>query len=339
MTLGRRSLLAGTVGLALAGAGCSQDATGEAQRMADELFPGQLRVLSARTEFGGGPIPGWVTRATYAVNDDPDAYVTVVSLSEPSLRRAVDVGRWAAEDFRLLDRSLAAEGIRLAARSAATEKKRGGIVQVELAITEQTRRDAVAGLDRALTAWHRASEATSQVDLVQLKVVDPGAGDRAPTADRKLPRLATMTLPARLDALARSQRFTASVSSSENPGRLTVRSSLMPVLSEEQTGAAVAAVRAAADEWLRTTGQPGVVVEPNLVWSFLLANNLTTIRSYAMICPEARPVCGVNAADLILLGCTVDLVSMTVTEVTRIEPRRHSRGGMVLPIEPGRVPA
>jgi|GEM_PF-4009355 len=339
--MSRRGLLIGTAATVLL-AGCASDAAGGAQQLADEEFPGQLRVLEARTELGGGPIPRFVTRATYAVNDDPDALVEVAELSAAGLRRAVELGRWAAADLRRLENALAAERILLVARSAPRNTVRGGTVLVEVTLTEQTRADVVARLDRALTSWHRESLATSELDLLGIGILDEGASVGAPVADADLPRMATLALPARWDRLQHRRHLTASVSATKAGGAgadaLTVRSSLLPVLDEARSAALDEAVRAGVDAWLRSTNRDGVASGAVLAWSHLLAVDLHTVRTYAHVCPETTPACGLGSA-LGLVGCTVDLAAMRVTEVTAISPRRNNSGGLVLPIEPDRVPA
>lgn len=138
--------------LLLAGVtGCS--ATDRAQQVADEALPGQLQVLTATTKPGTLFLPQ--LDATYAVVDDPDAWVEVQLVRADRVVEATTAARWQAEEYRALFQAVAGAGLEPWAMgpSVRTDAEVRMSLFVRAEVTEAGLADLVGRLDRARADW------------------------------------------------------------------------------------------------------------------------------------------------------------------------------------------
>lgn len=331
----RRFLAAATAAAALSFVGCTPDPVSAAQDFADRHHPGELRVIAAENEVGG-PVPFPVVQASYAVTDDPDAYVQISALREEYLAKALAEARWAAEDLRTLERVFDEAGFALVGLSMPQRPDglRRGVVYIRGPLTDVA--ESMVLLDRALADWYEAGRPDTGVDLMQVKLLGEDPADPLPGPESGLPRIVSMTWPARLDALDPQVSFSASATE-EGQALRTLRASLVPTLTEPQLAEIGAVAHETVSVWMRETGREGLVQsEPMLAWSFLL-DDVDELRTYLLVCAESQPSC--RPVDAVAVaGVTVDLGDLTARDPALPSVTRTPGGGFSLPLEPDLVP-
>lgn len=337
----RRQMLAGLAAMTILGplSGCSEEgARARAQRLADEVMPGQLTVLSAQVG-PGGPVPSAQIVANYRINDDPDAEVQLVGLSADGLRAAVETARRQTAELRSLEAPLAEQGLELVGLSNRTDlggDQRIGTILVEAAVTEATLTEVLRSLDVALGRWYEERPG-KPIESLSLSLIARGHAAQAPAPASDLPRTMKLSYPPRVAAL---ERFCTQRSYVEPAvGGLTpVAANLVPALSDEDAERLAAAVSAVVPAWLRSQGRSFALAEYYMLWSFYLPGSLTQLRTYQLACPAGRDA-SCNAIMLeAVVAMTVDLETWAIDDLVLVTPEQRRGSRVVLPIEPDRQP-
>lgn len=324
----------------LSGCGLSPSTAERAQRLADDIYPGQLYVIDAELQPGTIGFPEtWVT---YGFVDDSDAAARVVGLSEDRLRPAVERARQEAAELGALRSAFGAQQLELVTvgRLDTTSGSFQGAITLAAEITSPTIAALDDGLDAALGRWVELRGSpdfpglTQPVGSLSIGFVDPDDVAALPElADDRLPGLLQLSYPERqwaVDQVRSHSLFTLDPAGRPYPAA----AALTPVLSEAESSRLDATVRPLAAASLQTR-RLDLHLARSLTWSRLEPASVTALRTYALACPEAD---GCNPARAThAVAVTVDLTTWTTSDLRLLTPTRTASGGWQQPLEPERL--
>ncbi|MFH8724715.1 SCO7460 family lipoprotein [Streptomyces termitum] len=299
---GRR--LAGALALVLAAvgaAGCGTFDTGDDEKraveVAERVAPGRLAVIGARPLFpeAGG------SEVTFRIADDAEAFVRLRVDAEKAdcegrpcedrLRDALARAGREAADFRVLRREFEACGHPVRGLSAD-----GTGPWVAAPVGAETVRPLVASLGDCLERWARARtrDGGAPPAALSVKVVPPERAAGRAGEDTGRPALLEFTSADRLAALGRGAYHR--VSYRFGPGGIDRESAEVGVVRPfEERQRYEKAVRASAQEWLRSRGGlPEAVTADFSTVGSLLPGRVDRFGGWLLFCerPEGeRPVC------------------------------------------------
>ncbi|MFF9339848.1 MULTISPECIES: SCO7460 family lipoprotein [unclassified Streptomyces] len=339
--------LAGVLALVLAGAGltgCGTFSTGDdrkrAEEIAERVAPGALEVVGVRNLFpqtGGAEV-------SFRIKGDADAVVRLRvdagkddcegRSCDERLTAAIARARLAAGDFRVLRREFGACGYEVHALSAD-----GTGPWISAPLGADTVRPLVASVGECLDRLARARGGPAPAYL-SVKVAPPDRVADLP-GDPGQPSLMRLTGGERLGALAGGtyHRVGFRAGPDGRVDRATGEVDLVQPFSERQRFGD--AVRASAEEWLRTEADPplprAVAAEYTGVWK-LLPGRVDRVGGWVLYCerPEGqRPVCLGRHA----LAVTAGLDGSLTAEPRVFHGVREGDGPLGLPTEEDGAPS
>jgi hypothetical protein len=297
--------LIGLLGAALGATTTPRDRR-RSERVAEGVFPGRLRVVSARTLFPASA----GSEVLFGLDDDPDAVVRVLAGgAEPtaaSIRQAVADAQAKAQRWRTLNAAFADGGHRVHAL--------GRLVADPWVAAELTN-DTVAGVMDGLVPCLARSGVTS------LLIADPATVAELPAPDPDRPTLLRLT----------DRRLLAALSGHRTCHRLSytagsVELGLVRPFEQQQVYESRAA--ASAGRWL-AGAVPDAEVTAVLGVSRLLPGRVDQVRGYVVFRdePEQGRVPLGNHALLVTTGLDGELAA----EPTVLRDVREGRGPLRLP--------
>jgi len=267
-----------------------------AQELADRLFPGELRLLGARTlvpETTGSEV-------TFALTSDPDAVVRLRidakkghcdrKPCETALTDAVTKSKAQATEFRLLRTALERCGHQIIALGPSAEPW----IAVELTNANVT--SVLTALGRCAAQWSAGSSAPTSdgsyglpegTRSLRVHLVSPQVANDRPQAKPELPTMARLNQNKLLAALSRHTYFTAGFvlrGDQQNP----VAAGITVARTYQDREAFGRSVRTAVAERLRQTYPDAEVVDYTGVWS-LQTGRIDRFTGYVLFCEHADP--------------------------------------------------
>ncbi|MFJ5711297.1 SCO7460 family lipoprotein [Streptomyces sp. NPDC093105] len=341
--MGRR-MVAAVVAVVLAGggvAGCgtfsTRDDRQRAVEVAERVAPGVLEVVDTRSLFpqdGGAEV-------SFRIKGDADAVVRLRVNAEKDdcggrscddrLTAALAEARREADGFRALRREFRACGYEVHGLSAD-----GTGPWISAPLGPDTAQRVVASVGECLDRWSRARGDTAPAHLA-VKVAAPDVLDRLPD-DAGRPTLMRLTAGERLAALGRGTYHRVVFRAGpDGVDRDSGEVHLVQPFAERQRFAA--AVRAAAERWLRTeAGSPEAVAGEYVgVWK-LLPGRVDRVGGWVLYCerPEGeRPRCVGRHA----LAVAVGLDGTLAAEPEVFRGVRDADGPLGLPAEEDGAPS
>lgn len=325
--------------LALLVSGCGVLSTKEdrqrAQELAEAVYPGELRVLGARTLFP--ETTG--SEVTYALRDDPDAFVRLrVDAGDDrcggrpcarALRDARRQGEAAAAEWRAMKAEFAGCGYEVHAATVV----RGMVTDpwIAQALTNDNVTDVLAGVGACLESYSRSLPAgqTAGRTSITVHIAHPSTVRDLPAARKDEPTLVRKTHPELGATLAGRASYAVTYAWREGVVRPeTGTARIVQPFKERQKFKEQ--VHASAAEWLRDT-HPDAKVSPGYggAWS-LRPGRVDRLRGWVLFCKgpaEQEERCLGNHA----LAVTVDLEGRLVGEPTVFDDVREGRGALRLP--------
>lgn len=331
--LSRRALLAAAATVPLL-AGCvgPLDARAYAQRVADQEFPGKLRVIRASWEPGLIGFPQ--LSATWAFTDDPDGVVSVSGNAK--LAEAYRAGRWAAAEFRALRHGFVANGLEpltIGPISIATTNNDTLAASLTLAV-DPARLSAInSRVDAAVTGWLKrrdtdrplieAHGVLAPFGRLQIGLLPLDRLPQLPAVDGSLPSVLAM---AERRAAARSlEAFAGTISPRVGKGIVGFGEVIGPKLAD------YSAIVDFEKRILARAAEPakvkGVTLRNQATWRL---ESATSLRCHAPYCLVAN--CGREPDGI--LAFSLDLTTERVSAVRTLTGRNALPGG---PLEPERL--
>lgn len=345
--IGRLVTVAVLIALVTLAGGCGGGRQGEArddaQRLADELYPGRLSVIDVQTSIGG-PIPVPVTTVTFSVADAPDAVVTLTGIDADTLRAALDRALWEAEELGAVREALAGGDFELLG-SSVPEAVDDGLqltVYLSAAVDEGSVAEVQARLDQSLSGWvsSRGSAAyprlTSPLSSLSVRLVDPDQAQALPDhPDPRMPGLGRLSYAERVSALERATTQIAFVTRQDDGRPWPITASLAPRLSDDDQGRVDRAVVEAATRWVAPRGLD-LRLATFTTWPRLEPGTIRRLRTYTLACPPSVPECTLPRASH-AVASTVDLATLEVRDFRLVPSTRRPDGGWTQPLEPERL--
>ncbi|WP_216651359.1 SCO7460 family lipoprotein [Actinomadura litoris] len=340
----RTSALSSCVALvALLAGGCAVGTGDDRKRageLAERLYPGQLRVLGARTLFP--QTTG--SEVTFAVKDDPDAVVRLRvdgenktcerKSCEDALVKAVAQGRRQAAEFRLLRASLERCGHQIIALGPTA-----GEPWIVMSLSNENVTAVLDELGRCAARWSKALTANGSPPAsdgsyglpagsraLRVRIVRPDVARGRP-AEGSGPTMARLTSTRLQAALAKKTYFTAAFTVRDDRDE-PVTSGLAVSRSYEDREAFGRRVQAAVGERLRAERPNAKVTDYVGVWR-LEPGRIDRLTGYVLFCegPEQGRTClGDHAVRV-----TVDERGTPVSGLTIVENVREGNGPLRLP--------
>ncbi|MFC4493081.1 SCO7460 family lipoprotein [Streptomyces ovatisporus] len=325
--------------LALLASGCGVLSTKEdqqrAQELAEAVYPGELRVVGARTLFP--ETTG--SEVTYALRDDPDAFVRLRVEAghdrcggQPcaqALRDARGRGEAAAAEWRVLKGEFARCGYEVHAASV----KRGTVTDpwIAQALSNGNVEDVLARIGDCLRRYSRALPAEQHAGRTSVTVhlADPSQVRELPAGREGDPALLRRTAPGLHAALA--GRSSYAVTYTWRDGVVRPESGTARIVRPfEDRQEFKRKVHASAAEWLKGPHPRAELAQGyGGAWSLLPAR-VDRLRGWVLFCEspgEKGKRCLGNSA----LALTVDLEGRLVGEPTVVSGIRDGRGALRLP--------
>ncbi|WP_156725170.1 SCO7460 family lipoprotein [Streptomyces apocyni] len=331
-------MVASVVSLALACVGCGVLSTKEDQRrasaLANELFPGKLEVISAKSLF-----PATLgSEVAFRLTDDADAVVRLRvdrqgdtcgrEDCERALTKAVADARARARDLRTLTTAFADCGYEVHAVGQGHSVTQPWVVA---APTNATVTSVLAEIGACVEQWSR-SRAAQDVPppasgTTSVLVTAPEALRDRPTGGDDRPTLMRMTDPKLLGALSRGAYYRVSypwrdgVADPGSGAAYLVR----PVAERDRFGAEV---REGVTPWLTASRPEAVLSTYTGAWR-LLPGRVDRVKGYVLYCdePDGRRRClGQHA-----VAVTTDLSGKLIGEPTEVRDVRIGNGALRLP--------
>ncbi|WP_067464158.1 SCO7460 family lipoprotein [Actinomadura macra] len=341
----RSSVLGSCIALvALLAGGCALgtgDDKKHAVELAERLYPGQLRLIGARTLFPQST----GSEVTFAVKDDPDAVVRLRIDSgkgncerercEGALTEAVTRGRKQAAEFRLMRSAFERCGHPIIGLGPTASEP-----WVAATLTNDNVTAVLGELGRCAVGWSASLTAAGsppQSDgsyglpvgarALRVKVVRPDVAQRRPAADPAWPTLARLTTSKLQAALAKRTYFTAAFTLRDGRDD-PVTSGIAISRTFEDRQAFGRRVQKHVGDRLRLT-RPGVALSSyNGVWS-LEPGRIDRFTGYVLFCDEPahdRTCLGDHAVRV-----TVDDNGVPVSDLQIIRGVREGNGPLRLP--------
>ncbi len=313
--------------LVLAVAGCGGGPRGEAQRLADELFPGQLEVVDTITE-SGGPTPRADPTVVFRVRDDPDAAVVIEAVTPDALRSAYDRSRWEAGQYRALRDALVGQGLELAALRLPEPDQDTATFWVVAELTNANVTDGQRRLDRAVAAWASGPDRPERLPALALGIVAPAAVSALPPPDPSWPTVFQRSNLRWVDEV-RSQEVLRIRLDAGDDGYARVGDRMLPVLSEADESRLRSAAKVLALGHLFDTNPGLTALDVNVPATRLVPGTIDRLRTYVFVCPSSD-VLDCPADPTYQLALTINPDSLEAMNYRLL--RRPARGWSV-PVE------
>ncbi|TDD98196.1 hypothetical protein E1298_00365 [Actinomadura rubrisoli] len=312
-----------------------------ATELAERLYPGQLRLIGARTLFpetNGSEV-------TFAVRDDPDAVVRLRidgkkalcdrKPCEGALTEAVARGRKQAAEFRLMRSAFERCGYQIIGLGPTV-----GEPWVTADLTNDNVTAVLAELGRCAVQWSAALTANGsppQSDgsyglpagtrSLRVKLVRSDVARGRPSGDPKAPALARLTAGKLQAALSKRTYFAAGFTMRDGRDE-PVTSGISISRPFEERQAFGRRVRTAVGEQLRATHPQATVTSYNGVWR-LEQGRVDRFTGYVLFCdtPGHDRNCLGNDA----VRVTVDEQGVPVSELQFVPNVREGNGPLRLP--------
>lgn len=334
----RGGVVAAAVSLALGCVGCGVLSTKEdrqrASELAEELFPGQLEIVSARPLF-----PQTLgSEVSFRMTDDADAVARLRidrergtcngKACDDALTEAVAVAKDRASALRTLTAAFGECGYEVYAIGQAVDVSRPWIAA---APTNSTVRPLIADIGECVAQWSRARAAQGvpppDSGTTTVHVASPEAVRNRPTGGADRPTMMRMTDSTLLGAL--SERPYYRVVHTWRDGTLDPGSGtanlVRPFAERERFGKEV---RRNVAPWVKASRPEAAFSAYTGVWR-LLPGRVDRLKGYVLFCdrPDERKRCLGDHA----VAVTTNLQGKLIGEPTLIRDVRMGRGSLQLP--------
>lgn len=324
--------LVGSVALVLGGCGVvsTKDDRRFAAKLADEHYPGVLRVIGAHTLFpqaGGSEI-------TFAVTDDPDAVVRIRVDAKAGtcnthecrgvLDEAVERGRRDAAQLRVLIDTFRSCGHEVIGVEPST-----GAPWIVAAPTNATVTPVLKEIGSCVRQWVEAREAkdpSAKKDGASVNLVSPAVAEKRPAGKESQPTAMRLSTTPLLAALHARPYFAASYAVVDGRLDTTGSARIVRPFAEQQEFART--VQNGVQERLRTTYPRAQVSHFDWVWQ-LEPGTVDRFTGYVLYCeePDGEKTCLGDRAVVV----TTDADGHPMGELRQVGKVREGRGPLRLP--------